>query len=173
LAQIGHKWIDQPFAWLAGTIDRRFQATGDASANGLAIHAELAGDRRDRQSLSMKIKNHDDFPKLDHRSAPSFWVERDWVIDSPPIPRARPGDGGTINWGIFKRHFWGELLRHQQHTVGRTPPLAAAMSRAAGKMGAVHFRWWCHGRGLRTVSRGSVPREADPHPPTPASRQQP
>jgi hypothetical protein len=19
-----------------------------------------------------------------------------------------------INWGIFKRHFWGELLRHQQ-----------------------------------------------------------
>jgi hypothetical protein len=21
---------------------------------------------------------------------------------------------GTINWGIFKRHFWGELLRHQQ-----------------------------------------------------------
>jgi hypothetical protein len=23
--------------------------------------------------------------------------------------------GDTINWGIFKRHFWGELLRHQ-HT---------------------------------------------------------
>jgi transposase len=23
--------------------------------------------------------------------------------------------GGTINWGIFKRHFRGELLRHQQH----------------------------------------------------------
>ena len=20
-----------------------------------------------------------------------------------------------INWGFFKRHFWGELLRHQQH----------------------------------------------------------
>ena len=38
------------------------------------------------------------------------------MIDSPPIPRARPGMGGTINWGIFKRHFWGELLRHQQGT---------------------------------------------------------
>ncbi len=25
------------------------------------------------------------------------------------VPRA----GGTINWGIFKRHFWGELLWHQ------------------------------------------------------------
>jgi hypothetical protein len=24
------------------------------------------------------------------------------------------GTGGTINWGFFKRHFWGELLRHQQ-----------------------------------------------------------
>jgi hypothetical protein len=23
-----------------------------------------------------------------------------------------------INWGIFKRHFWGELLRHQQHSSG-------------------------------------------------------
>jgi hypothetical protein len=22
--------------------------------------------------------------------------------------------GDTINWGIFKRRFWGELLRHQQ-----------------------------------------------------------
>jgi hypothetical protein len=21
---------------------------------------------------------------------------------------------GMINWGIFKRHFWGELLRHQR-----------------------------------------------------------
>ena len=62
----------------------------------------------------MKIKNHDDFPKLDHRTAPSFWAERDWVIDSPPIPRARPGMGDTINWGIFKRRFWGELLRYQQ-----------------------------------------------------------
>jgi len=22
--------------------------------------------------------------------------------------------GDTINWGFFKRHFWGGLLRHQQ-----------------------------------------------------------
>ena len=60
-------------AWLTRTIDRGFQATGNASANGLAIEAELAGDCRDRQALSMKIKNHDDFPKLDHRTAPSLW----------------------------------------------------------------------------------------------------
>ena len=67
-AQIGDEWIDQTFAWLAGTIDRWLQPTGDALANGLAIETELAGDRRDRQTLSMKIKNHDDFSKLDHRS---------------------------------------------------------------------------------------------------------
>jgi hypothetical protein len=24
---------------------------------------------------------------------------------------------GTINWGIFKRHFWGELLRHQHGMI--------------------------------------------------------
>jgi hypothetical protein len=29
-------------------------------------------------------------------------------------PERALGTSGTINWGIFKRHFWGELLRHQQ-----------------------------------------------------------
>ena len=75
----------------------------------------------------MKIKNHDDFPKLDHHTAPSFWAERDWVIDSPPIPRARPGIGDTINWGIFKRHFWGELLRHQHLTSAWTLPVSRSI----------------------------------------------
>src|SRR6266536_4465102 len=28
-------------------------------------------------------------------------------------PQGALGMGDTINWGIFKRHFWGELLRHQ------------------------------------------------------------
>jgi hypothetical protein len=27
--------------------------------------------------------------------------------------------GDTINWGIFKRRFWGELLRHQHHEPGQ------------------------------------------------------
>jgi len=27
--------------------------------------------------------------------------------------------GDTINWGIFKRRFWGELLRHQQSARGK------------------------------------------------------
>ena len=28
--------------------------------------------------------------------------------------------GDTINWGIFKRHFWGELLRHQHDAANAT-----------------------------------------------------
>jgi hypothetical protein len=32
--------------------------------------------------------------------------------------------GDTINWGIFKRHFWGALLRHQ-HTSGISVAAAA------------------------------------------------
>jgi len=50
LAQIGDKRINPSLARLAWTIDRRFQATCDAFANGLAIETELTGDRRDRQS---------------------------------------------------------------------------------------------------------------------------
>jgi hypothetical protein len=34
--------------------------------------------------------------------------------------------GDTINWGFFKRHFWGELLRYQHAlTAGETPAVAA------------------------------------------------
>ena len=36
-----------------------------------------------------------------------------------PSPGRALGTGGTINWGIFKRHFWGELLRHQHGAVVR------------------------------------------------------
>src|SRR4029077_7429232 len=57
----------------------------------------------------MKIKNHDDFPKLDHRTAPSFRTERDWVIDSPPIPRARPGDGRHDQLGNFQTALLGRI----------------------------------------------------------------
>jgi hypothetical protein len=44
--------------------------------------------------------------------------------------------GGTINWGIFKRHFWGELLRHQQHKaflarIVEEGPIAAIHERGA------------------------------------------
>jgi len=43
--------------------------------------------------------------------------------------------GDTINWGIFKRRFWGELLRHQ-HLQIRKPDLADDwISRALARTG--------------------------------------
>src|SRR5262245_42448444 len=87
--------------------------------------AERAGDRRDRQSLSMKIKNHDDFPKLNHRSVPSFWAERDWVIDSPPIPRVRPGHGRHDQLGNFQTALLGRITPAST-TARRSAPHPAA-----------------------------------------------
>ncbi len=72
LAQIRNEWIEPALARLTWAIDRRHQAAGDAFTHGLAVDPEFAGDRRDRQSLPMKIKYHDNFPKLDHHTAPSF-----------------------------------------------------------------------------------------------------
>jgi hypothetical protein len=37
----------------------------------LRVNPELTDDRRGRQSLSMTVKYHDDFPKLGHRTAPA------------------------------------------------------------------------------------------------------
>src|SRR6516162_10832514 len=47
--------------------------------------------------------------KFDHRTAPSFSAERDWVIDSPPIPRARPGDGRHDQLGNFQTALLGRI----------------------------------------------------------------
>src|SRR5262249_32944346 len=107
------EWIDQTLAWLAGAIDRWLQPAGDALANGVAIETELASNRRD--PLWVKIENHDDFPKLDHRI-----LDRAGLGDRfAAHPRARPGDRRHDQLGIFKPHFWGELLRHQHSASGR------------------------------------------------------
>jgi hypothetical protein len=81
----------------------------------------------------MKIKNHDDFPKLDHHTPPSFWVERDWVIDSPPIPGARPGDGRHDQLGNFQTALLGRITPASTSGASRSQngfflfePLAAA-----------------------------------------------
>jgi hypothetical protein len=70
----------------------------------------------------MKIKNHDDFPKLDHQTAPSFRAKRHWVIDSPPIPRARLGDRRHDQLGNFQTALLGSITpasTHQRHQRGR------------------------------------------------------
>lgn len=44
-AQIPNGWINPMLARLSWAVYRRLQATGDASANGLAVDPEFAGDR--------------------------------------------------------------------------------------------------------------------------------
>ena len=39
----------------------------------------------------------------------------------------------TINWGIFKRHFWGELLRHQQLGVRHVETAVLALPFVEGR----------------------------------------
>jgi len=56
---------------LAGAVDRRLEAPGDVFADRLAIQSGLAGDGGDLQALPMKFQDHHEFPKSDHRAAPS------------------------------------------------------------------------------------------------------
>ena len=63
----------------------------------------------------MQIKNHDDFPKFDHRSALSSGPERDGVSDSPPLPRARPGEGRHDQLGNFQSALLGRITPTSTH----------------------------------------------------------
>ena len=66
----------------------------------------------------MQIQDHAELPKFDHRVLPP--VSRRSLGDSAR-PSAVPGMPGTAgsheNWGNFKCHKWGELLRHSRSTI--------------------------------------------------------
>ncbi len=82
---------------------------------GLSVDADLPGDSADRQALAMQIQDHDELPKFDHRVLPP--ASRRSLGDSarPPTIPGMPGMVGSHeNWGNFKCHKWGELLRHSQ-----------------------------------------------------------
>src|SRR5262249_58084399 len=65
LSQVRHERIHQSRTRLARSVHWRFKAAGDSSANRLPVETQFAGNRRDRQPLSMKVKNHHNVPKLD------------------------------------------------------------------------------------------------------------
>jgi hypothetical protein len=134
LAQIANERIDP--ARLAWTKVRWLQATSDAFANSLSVDPEFAGDRRDRQSLPMKIKYHDDFPSLITGPAPSFWAEQDRVIDSPPILRARPEDGRYDQLEIFQTALLGRITQASTDEAGLLGNKAQVLSIALS-----HYLW--------------------------------
>jgi hypothetical protein len=77
LTQIRHERLNQARPRLPRPIDGRLQAAGNAAAHGLAVEAQVAGNGRNRKPLPMKVDNHHDFPKFDHRSLPHIRAERD------------------------------------------------------------------------------------------------
>ena len=76
LAQIRQKGIGAPLLRRPRAVGRRLQAACDGAADRLAVHAKLAGDRRDGQSLPVKFQDHHEFPEFDHRAAPSRQGEK-------------------------------------------------------------------------------------------------
>src|SRR6516164_4750096 len=67
--------------------------------------------------------------------------------------------GDTINWGIFKRRFWGELLRHQHLSKPFTWSYQLCSSRHSM---LAPLAFWLHLRPL-AFARASAPARAPAH----------
>ena len=129
LAQIRFEAIDEARRRRALLVGRRFQPFGYVGPHGLSVDADLPGDGADRQALAMQIQDHDELPKFDHRVLPP--AKRGSLGDSarsPTIPGMPGMVGSHENWGNFKCHKWGELLRHSH----QAPSRAIARQLAAG-----------------------------------------
>src|SRR5689334_11838490 len=70
-AQIRQEWIGALLPVRPRTIGRRLQTARDIFADGLTVDAQLTGNGSNLQALPMKFQDHDEFPKCDHRAAPS------------------------------------------------------------------------------------------------------
>ena len=60
--------------------------------------------------------------------------------------------GGTINWGIFKRHFWGELLRHQHLAKKLGVSLRQSYARV-GKLALIKHQRYAHAHQFKRANR--------------------
>jgi hypothetical protein len=90
------------------------EAAIDVLADSLAIAFQLSGDRRNRQPLPVQIQDHNELPQSDHRPARRsggiIRVSGDRRAAAPP---GAPREARRHTWGIFKRRFWGQSLRHR------------------------------------------------------------
>ena len=110
--QIGLERIDNPGPRRPRFVGRWREPLGDIGTNRLAIDAELPSNGGDRQALPVQIQNHHEFPEFDHQPPPP--AEESSIgetIRCPAFPGAPWNAGHHQNWGIFKCHNWGELIR--------------------------------------------------------------
>jgi IS5 family transposase len=64
--------------------------------------------------------------------------------------------GDTINWGIFKRHFWGELLWHQQRLVRLAKKLGVSLRqsyRRVGKLALIKHPRYAHAHQFKRANK--------------------
>ena len=85
LAQVGQEGVSGFRPRRARTVGRRLKAEGDVFAHRLAVDAELAGDGGRAQPLPVQFHNHDEFPKSNHRIAPTS-------------PESSIGENGSGAW---------------------------------------------------------------------------
>jgi hypothetical protein len=113
--------VEQDRAWSADQalfrrslfVSWRLEPLGNVGSDGLSVDADLTRDRADGQTLAMQIQDHDEFPKFDHRALHPACGKSIGDSASPPTSQGMPWMAGSHeNWGIFKCHKRGELLRH-------------------------------------------------------------
>jgi hypothetical protein len=104
LVQVRRKRLDDARRVRALFVGRRLKSFGEVVSDGLAVNTEAASDLRNREPLAVKIQNHDDFPKGDHRVLPPASGRNIGdLARRPPVPGARDRWATQI-WGIFKCH---------------------------------------------------------------------
>jgi hypothetical protein len=114
LAQVALEGRDLGRPGFTRAVGRRLEAALDVFAHGLAVDPDPPGDGGDAQALSVQFQDHDNLPKPDHHHSPRTirgMVGIRWKLVPVKPAQAR---AGSSNWGIFSRHFWGELSRHRQ-----------------------------------------------------------
>src|SRR5262249_52946593 len=94
LAQIRQEWIGALLAARPRTIGRRLQTARDIFADRLTVDAELTGNGRNLQALPMKLQDHDEFSKFDHRAPPSRQGEKHRQESRRPGSRTLPARTG-------------------------------------------------------------------------------
>ena len=72
LPRITFMGLELARSWLAWPVNRRFKATVEILAHGLAVEPNLARDGGHAQTLSLQIMDHHDLPQFDHRAASSI-----------------------------------------------------------------------------------------------------
>ena len=95
----------------ARAVGRRRHAGIEVPAHRFAVHPELAGDGGDAEPLPLQIVDHD----ISIICLPLPFRACRWdVLTAADLRGHAPRKSARrrSDWGLFKRHFWGDYARH-------------------------------------------------------------